>query len=502
MKEAFHWADGAAERIIREKRNKKKYVCAAGITPSGIVHIGNFREIITVDLVSRALQKKGKEVRFIYSWDDYDVFRKVPKGLPKQEMLKKNLRKPIVDIPDPYGTSKSYAKHFEKEVEEDIKKLGIKPKFIYQADMYRGLKYKEGIKKAIENVDKIKSILNKYRKEPLKENWLPVTLFDPDSGTDEFTDLKYLGDSKLSYKDKKGKLKEFDFSKDGRASLLWRVDWPMRWDYEKVDFEPGGKDHSTIGGSYSTGKEIVKEVYNFEAPSYVMYDFVKIKGAGGKISSSLGNVITLGDCLEIYEPEIIRWLFASTKPNKEFSISFDLDVIKNYEEFDKLERNYFENKLDKKQKRIYELSCVDKIPEKLPEKIGFRHLTTLVQLPDFKPKNKIIEKRALLIKNWLNKYAPEDMKFTLQKKPLAKFNKKEKEVLKLLANKLKSGKYDENSLFEEFYNISKETNTESKEFFKIVYRLLINKEKGPKLAPFIIMIGPKKVTNLIEKIQP
>ena len=44
---SYHWADITAERIIREKGNKSKYVVAAGITPSGTIHIGNFREIIT-----------------------------------------------------------------------------------------------------------------------------------------------------------------------------------------------------------------------------------------------------------------------------------------------------------------------------------------------------------------------------------------------------------------------------------------------------------------------
>ena len=67
-----HWADQMAERIIREKGDKELYTCASGITPSGTVHIGNFREIITVDLVVRALREKGKNVRFIYSWDDYE----------------------------------------------------------------------------------------------------------------------------------------------------------------------------------------------------------------------------------------------------------------------------------------------------------------------------------------------------------------------------------------------------------------------------------------------
>ena len=53
--EKRHWADLAAEKIIKEKGDKKTYVCAAGITPSGTVHIGNFREVITTDLVVKAL---------------------------------------------------------------------------------------------------------------------------------------------------------------------------------------------------------------------------------------------------------------------------------------------------------------------------------------------------------------------------------------------------------------------------------------------------------------
>ena len=91
----MHWADQTAEKIIRERGDLDSYTCAAGITPSGTVHIGNFREIISVDLVVRALRDRGKTVRFIYSWDDYDVFRKVPANMPKLEILEQYLRFPI-----------------------------------------------------------------------------------------------------------------------------------------------------------------------------------------------------------------------------------------------------------------------------------------------------------------------------------------------------------------------------------------------------------------------
>jgi lysyl-tRNA synthetase class 1 len=85
--QARHWADVAADRIIREKGDREQYVCASGITPSGTVHIGNFREIISTELVVRSLRERGKKVRFIYSWDDFDVFRKVPSNMPAQELL-------------------------------------------------------------------------------------------------------------------------------------------------------------------------------------------------------------------------------------------------------------------------------------------------------------------------------------------------------------------------------------------------------------------------------
>ena len=167
--ESLHWADQFAQNIIREKGKKKRYTVASGITPSGTIHIGNFREIITVDLISRALKDAGKQVRFIYSWDDYDVFRKVPGNMLKKDMLKKHLRMPIIDIPDPFGTEKSYARHHEVNVEKDVAEVGIFPEYVYQSNKYRKKDYNKEIKIALKNTKKIQDILNKYRKEPLNK---------------------------------------------------------------------------------------------------------------------------------------------------------------------------------------------------------------------------------------------------------------------------------------------------------------------------------------------
>src|SRR3989338_3346809 len=456
--ESMHWADQAARRIISEKGDKKSYVCASGITPSGIVHIGNFREIITVDIVTRALRDLGKEVRFIYSWDDYDTFRKVPEGIPGKELLKSSLRKPIVDIPDPFGKEKSYARHFEMQIEKALPKLGINPEFIYQSTQYRKCIYS--------------------------------------------AEIRNEGSFKISYTDKNNNRKTFDFSKDGRCKLLWRVDWPMRWAYEKVDFEPGGKDHSTEGGSYTTAKDIAKEIYGRAAPIYIMYDFITIKGMPGKISSSRGNVVTVDEALEIYEHSVLRYLFAGTRPDTEFAISFDLDVIKIYEDFDRVERIYYGNekigeKEERKQERIYEFSCPGKPSEKMPLQPGFRHLTTILQIYSLDEKKTMqhlkdsiknandeqrLAMRLRCARNWLEKYTPDEMKFEVAEKP-AKLTDMEARMLSKLAQGMKEGMSEE-ELSSLVYATIKDNKASSADFFKACYRAIINKEKGPKLVPF------------------
>ncbi len=514
MAKEIHWADLAAENLIKIK-NKKKYTCASGITPSGVVHIGNFREIITTALVAQALKDKGKEVRFIYSWDDYDVFRKVPENMPKKEILKEYLGKPIVDVPDTYGCHKSYAIHNEKEFEKNLPNIGINVEFIYQNEMYRKSKYAEEIKKALNSREIIKEILNKYREEPLPESWYPLSVFCDKCKDDNTEVLDYDENYLVIYKCNKCGLKEsFDLRKKGIAKLPWRVDWPMRWYYEDVDFEPGGKDHSVVGGSFTTAKDIVKMVWNKNAPYYTMYDFVSIKGRGGKMSKSAGNIITLNEILEIYPPEMTRWIFASTRPNTELTISFDLDVINLYEEFDKCERIYFgKQKIDEalleKEKRIYELSCMD-IPKKMLLQLPFRHLTNILQVNELnvnktllyleikKEDEKRIKERIICAKNWLEKYAPEEFKFKINENP-SKVSLKEKEIVKEVITILEKSKLDDETLHKEFYEIAQKLKIEVKDFFKIMYKILINKERGPKLANFMLTIGQKRVIILLKK---
>src|SRR3989344_917237 len=175
--DSVHWADRAAERVLKEWGNLPLYVCASGITPSGHVHIGNFREIITTYLVLKALEAKGKKTKFIYSWDDYDRFRKVPKNITNQKEYEGYIGMSVSDVPDFCGKHKSYAEHFEKELEDSIKGLGFPINFIYQHKKYKNCDYAEGIRMALRNRKKIAEILNKYREEPHGDDWIPLNIY-------------------------------------------------------------------------------------------------------------------------------------------------------------------------------------------------------------------------------------------------------------------------------------------------------------------------------------
>ena len=532
---SVHWADIYADKIIREKGDKDIYTCASGITPSGTVHIGNFREIISVDLVCRALKRKGKKVRFIYSWDDYDVFRKVPKNMPNTELLTEYLRKPITLVPDTTEKSENYARANEVDVEEKLPILGINPEYLYQAERYRNNIYAEQIKIALMHKSEIIKILNQYRTEMLDDSWWPVSIFSRFTDRDNTTVLSWDGEYGLTYKDNDlNKEDTIDFRYTPYAKLHWRIDWPMRWVFEKVDFEPAGKDHHSQGGSFDTSREIVK-LFGGEAPVSFRYDFISIKGRGGKISSSSGEVISISDVLEVYTPEVTRFLFAGTRPNTEFAISFDLDVLKIYEDFDNCERRYFgllpvNEKKAENERRIYELSQVNLVPENEGYQISFRHLCNLLQIyegdisavlnsfKDIKENQKErLRQRCVCAWNWIRDFAPEDFRFSLVKTQNIKdknnvflFTDNDIKIIKKVVSVLKSGlKSNEQNdekctnesiekvLAQRLYDCAEELGVEPSNLFLVIYRALINRDKGPKLATFILTIGIDRTAQIL-----
>ena len=526
-----HWADQMADKIIREKGDLDSYTCASGITPSGTVHLGNFREIITVDLVVRALRDRGKKVRFIYSWDDYDVFRKVPANMPNPEILEKYLRYPITEVPDTTGRNENYARHHEVDIEQQLPRVGSAPEFLYQASRYRANRYAEGMRLAMQNRDVIKECLNEYRDDAHKMSadtvYWPVAIFCGKCSKDTTEITGYDGEYGITYKCECGNCETADIRTFKGAKLGWRVDWPMRWNEEKVVFEPGGKDHISPGGSYDTAKLVSKKIYGWDAPITMRYDFVNLKGVPGKMSSSKGKVIALPDALDVYQAEVLRYIFAGTRPNTEFAISFDMDVLKVYEDYDKTERIVYG--IDKaksedhfnKEKRIYMLSQIDgKIPETMPYQITFRMLTTLLQiysgdadkviasLGDVKPEQEErLRRRIACAWFWIKHSAPDcapEFCFEIRTSGKAKLSVQMADAVKRVKDevlpKLSSFQTDKDCQ-EAIYAVATALGLDAKALFTALYQVLIAKEQGPRLGSFMRIIGQERLEKLLSSVE-
>jgi lysyl-tRNA synthetase class 1 len=295
----------------------------------------------------------------------------------------------------------------------------------------------------------------------------------------------------------------------------------MRWEHEKVDFEPAGKDHHSQGGSFDTARLVAKEIYDWEAPVSFRYDFIGVKGSAGKMSSSSGNVISLADVLRVYIPEIARYMFAGTRPNTEFTISFDLDVIKTYEDFDKTERIAWgvekakDDSVYQKERRIYELSQVDKMPSMMPYQIPFRHLCNLIQIADGNIEKVIaditdikseqiegLRRRCTCAKYWIEECAPEEFKFQLRPagESSSVLNDDEKAAVKSLRDDVINhiDTYTEDkACAEAIYDVAKKHNMDGKVLFRAAYQALVGKDQGPRLASFLRTIDKERLLHIL-----
>ena len=152
-----------------------------------------------------------------------------------------------------------------------------------------------------------------------------ITAYD-----DETTDLSYTCQSC-------GFTGVTNLATQNEGKLVWKVDWPMRWAFELVDFEPAGMDHATPGSSFTVGHELVETVFDMLRPAWFGYGFVGFAGMQ-KMSSSKGGVPTAADALLVMEAPILRWLYVRRKPQQTFNIDFGPEMVRLYDEWDALGR--------------------------------------------------------------------------------------------------------------------------------------------------------------------
>lgn len=529
----MHWSEKIAKDIIKRSPDKEEYVCAAGISPSGSIHIGNFRDIATSYFVYKALIKQGKKARLLFSWDEFDRFRKVPVNVKEvAPELENEIGKPYVDVKDPYGCCSSYAEHFEKEFEASLSRFGVKVDFRRQSENYRSGKYAKYIIQAVQKRREIFDILDKFRQQVAtpeeREAYYPVSIYCPVCGKDETTITSSSEDGvTCEYTCKCGHKGTWDFSKDFNCKLAWKIDWPMRWMIEGVDFEPGGKDHASPGGSYDTSKIIAKKIFGAQAPMFKGYEFVGIKGTTGKMSGSTGLNLTPDTLLKIYQPEMILWLYSKSEPNKAFDFCFDDEILRQYFEFDKMLKVYQAGK-GKNYDYIEGImhNCMIEGRELYP--VPMQQIVNFGSVVDFNAdmletvfekigtpyKKEEFAERLELAKYWLEKCSPENMNTLLGYRNWDFYNtlnEVEKKEIQLLHDFIAKGEYDLDALNSFIYTIPREADPDFQEenkktaqaqFFKNAYNLMIGKAAGPRLYLFLFAVEPQRYLGLLDFSTP
>ncbi|WP_338677406.1 lysine--tRNA ligase [Streptomyces sp. SCSIO 30461] len=566
------WVSRFADDVIAESERRapgKPVVVASGLSPSGPIHLGNLREVMTPHLVADEIRRRGHEVRHVISWDDYDRYRKVPDGIPgiDKSAWAEHIGKPLTSVPAPEGSPHpNWAEHFKAAMVESLAELGVEFDPISQTEQYTTGAYREQILHAMKQRVVIDGILDQYRtkgkapgrkpqQKPVDEAELEAAEGSGAASEDDgsggsagyFPYKPYCGNCEkdlttvTSYIDATTELtysctacgfsETVRLSEFNRGKLVWKVDWPMRWAYEGVIFEPSGVDHSSPGSSFVVGGQIVREIFDGVQPIGPMYAFVGISGMA-KMSSSRGGVPTAADALKIMEAPLLRWLYARRKPNQSFKIAFDQEIQRLYDEWDKLEGKVADGSAlpaDAAAHSRAVRTAAGELP-RTPRPLPYRTLAsvaditaghdeqTLRILSELDPANPlssldVVRPRLDRAENWITTQVPADARTVVRSEPdtelLGSLDDEGRQSLRLLLDGLDSH-WSLDGLTTLVYGVPKimaglapdakptpELKVAQRSFFALLYRLLVSRETGPRLPTLLLAVGADRVRKLL-----
>ncbi|MFF8585523.1 lysine--tRNA ligase [Streptomyces althioticus] len=570
--ETTDWVSRFADEVIEESERRapgKPVVVASGLSPSGPIHLGNLREVMTPHLVADEIRRRGYQVRHLISWDDYDRYRKVPAGVPGvDETWAEHIGKPLTSVPAPKGSPHpNWAEHFKAAMTESLAELGVEFDGISQTAQYTSGVYREQILHAMKHRGDIDAILAQYRtkKAPAKkQQQKPVDEAeleaaegsgaaaedDGSSGSAGYFPYKpYCGNCEkdlttvTSYDDDSTELtysctacgfsETVRLSEFNRGKLVWKVDWPMRWAYEGVIFEPSGVDHSSPGSSFQVGGQIVG-IFDGKQPIGPMYAFVGISGMA-KMSSSKGGVPTPADALKIMEPQLLRWLYARRRPNQSFKVAFDQEIQRLYDEWDRLEAKVADGSALPADVAAHSRAVGTASGElpRTPRPLPYRTLASVADitaghedqalriLSDLDPANPLTsldEARPRYDKAeaWINTHVPADQRTIVRDEPdtelLKSLDEQARESLRLLLDCL-ADNWSLDGLTHLVYGVPKvqagfsadatpkelppEIKTAQRSFFALLYQLLVSRDTGPRLPTLLLAVGQERVRHLL-----
>ena len=545
-----HWADKLAPGINKwQKKFSIKNLHVDDMkTPSGRVHTGSLRGVVLHDLVAKVLSEKNKSVKSTYVFNDMDPMDGLPAYLDRAQ-YEQHMGKPLYKIPAPpieksgidfsdtdtqelekYKNAKSMAEFYALDFIDAFRVLGCEQRIIWSHELYESGQMDEVIKTALNEVDKIRQVYKKIADYDLPEKWYPFQVNCEQCGKVGTTLVTNWDGEKVTYECQpnkvtwaegcghKGQVSPFG----GTGKLLWKVDWPAHWAAMGITIEGAGKDHSSAGGSRDMANALLEKVFNYPLLFDVPYEFILIRGA--KMSSSKGVGTSAREFVELFPPEIGRFLFTDTHYNK--VIDFDprtMSIPDLFDSYDQGARIFWnQEEGDQRLGRAFELSQIGKTPDDyfLPR---FRDVALWMQHPEINLVEKFAEIKGLKLTKqelvelenrqryaqiWVDNYAPEEYQSTpLQELPIEakEMNSAQIEFFQKVVELKNSQEWEPQELQQAIYELAKDS-IGAKQGFGAIYLALLGKKSGPRAAWLLLSVDrsllDERITQLTTDYQP
>jgi lysyl-tRNA synthetase, class I len=514
--------------------------CASGISPSGQVHLGNLRELMVPHLVADEVRRDGAPCRHILSWDDYDRLRRVPAGFPEE--FAEHIGRPLTAVPDPCGQHANWAEHFKEPLRESLARLGVLVTEISQTQMYTSGAYTAQIITAMRRRADIRAVLARYQTKrgaepddddaPRMGEYYPFRPYCTSCGRDDTTVTAFDDETtEITYTCACGAVVGPVPIAQVAGKLVWKVDWPMRWAYEHVTFEPAGVDHSSPGSSFTVGGELVSEIFGGEMPLHFGYAFVGTTGSA-KMSGSRGGAPTPSDALEIFEAPVLRWLYARRRPEQSITLAFNAEVGRTYDEWDALSLRVAQGTAEPARRAEFARASgtSDGPLPVTPRPLPFRNLASVADItagdqaqmlrilrdmtaPDPIATLDEVRPRLDCAQAWVTGYVPSGDRTQVRDEPdtarLAALTGDQRGAIKLLLDRI-ADDWSLDGLTKLVYGIPKlqrglpidapptpELKAAQREWFVLVYELLIGNDTGPRLPTLLLALGQDRVRYLL-----
>jgi lysyl-tRNA synthetase class 1 len=450
-------------------------------TPSGRVHVGALRGVILHDAVFRALKARN--------------------------------------VPAPPGSkAPDMAEHFISEFFDVFDELGVEVERYRMRDQYRSGKMNESIDRILAKADVVRQVYKDVSGSVKSERWHPFQVLCEQCGRVGTTEVVAYDGKEVEYFCRPnmvkwakgcghhGKMSPFD----GHGKMPWKLEWVAKWRSFGVTIEGAGKDHTTKGGARDVSGACLTALFGETPPMNIPYEFFLSKGVG----------TWARDMADFLAPEVLRYLVLRTQPQSPVDFPLEADparptrsflaeefIVKLFNDFDRLKKRTFSDpKMRDDEKELYRLCEIHREEDFF--EAPFQLVLTFVQMPHVdlvaemekrkgspltELEKKHLERRATSARFWLESFARDEERTTLQETLPARaeeLSQTQRAFLHALAAAAKEADWKDDVLQAKVFDTARRTPIAQAQAFQAVYRVFLDKPQGPP-AGALMAVLPK-----------